>query len=250
MLGSVCFLPIISKFEVDDVAGIKFVQKRLVLSKGCEFWRGSSLSRSLFNISQLRDIFRIDINTGCNTHDLIGCNCDGTRGDFESVPIRKTSPGSGKPLQRGFMSASSVSIEDTAIDQEVSLMTCTTILRPTNVSSLSQYLEKKKAELASLSEWKHINCLKTTAADEVKDDVLRVILHDCGPKPKSFSSIQGDSKMSRLLEAVDINNIGALDKVLSVTDVPGGTVSFLFEKGGSPDTQDAEASSEDTEPDV
>jgi DNA repair and recombination protein RAD54B len=92
-------------------------------------------------------------------------------------------------------------------------------------------METKKAELASLGEWKHINCLKPTATDDVLDDVLRAILHDCGPKPKSFASIEGESKMSRLLQATDIQNIQAMDRVLSVGDVPSGTVSFLFEKG-------------------
>ena len=99
-------------------------------------------------------------------------------------------------------------------------------------------MEAKKAELASLGEWKHINCLKPTANDEVLDDVLRAVLHDCGPKPKSFASIQGESTMSRLLQATDIENIQAMDRVLSVGDVPSGTVSFLFERGAQ--TTDAQ----------
>lgn len=103
-------------------------------------------------------------------------------------------------------------------------------------------MEKKKAELASLSEWKHINCLKASASDEVLDDVLRVILHDCGPKPKtSLASFQGESTMDRLLEAADLDNIQALDKALGVGDVPGGTVSFLFERGSTNDAEEKEA---------
>lgn len=149
------------------------------------------------------------------------------------------------------MSASSVSIEDTTVDQEV----CTVSDRTCSQGSdrpvtLSQYLEKKKAELASLSQWKHINCLKATASDEVLDDVLRVVLHDCGPKPKtSLSSFEGDSTMGRLLEAVDLDNIQAMDKVLSAGDVPGGTVSFLFERGSMSKETEEEVQDEGEESD-
>ncbi|KAJ2913251.1 hypothetical protein MD484_g7183, partial [Candolleomyces efflorescens] len=165
-----------------------------------------------FSQKDLRDIFRIDSATGCNTHDLIGCNCDGTKSPTSPGPGRAPPPPLGKPLNRGFMSASSVNLEDTFADE--------------------QYMESKKAELASLGEWKHVNCLKPTATDDVLDDVLRAVLYDCGPKPKSFASIEGGSKMSRLLQATDIQNIQAMDRVVSVGDVPSGTVSFLFEKGG------------------
>ncbi|TEB37551.1 hypothetical protein FA13DRAFT_1726666 [Coprinellus micaceus] len=190
---------------------------------------GSSKSDS-FSQKDLRDIFRIDINTGCNTHDLIGCNCDGLRSGDDAPPPRKPAGESRKSLQRGFMSASSVSIEDAIVDQE--------------------YLEKKKAELASLSGWKHINCLKATASDEVLDDVLRVVLHDCDPKPKtSLSSFEGDSTMGRLLEAADLDNIQAMDKALSVGDVPGGTVSFLFERGSMSNEKVEEVQDEGEESD-
>ncbi|KAF6760030.1 RAD54B protein [Ephemerocybe angulata] len=185
---------------------------KLGLSSAVLGSESNSSKSDSFSQKDLRDIFRIDINTGCNTHDLIGCSCDGASSSPGPAATRKLAAVSGKPVPKGFMSASTVALEDTFADQE--------------------YLEKKKAELASLSEWKHINCLKSEASDRVLDDVLRVILHDCGPKPKSFSSIKGESTMGRLLEAVDLDNIQAMDKVIHVSDVPGGTVSFLFERGG------------------
>jgi len=68
--------------------------------------------------TQLRDIFRIDINTGCNTHDLIGCRCSSQCPTLESY-VSKAAPKRGEPLPTGFRSASSVNIEEIMGDEEV-----------------------------------------------------------------------------------------------------------------------------------
>lgn len=101
-----------------------------------------------------------------------------------------------------------------------------------------QYLKKKKAELAALGEWTHINCLRPDAGERVHDDILRSLLfqssssHGGQVDPVANSS---KSRISSLLEAVNLDNISRMEKgpVLTVKDVPGGTVSFLFEKGHS-----------------
>jgi DNA repair and recombination protein RAD54B len=96
-------------------------------------------------------------------------------------------------------------------------------------------LKKKKAELASLGEWTHINCLRADASERVHDDILRSLLfrslstHGQRVEPVGGSS---KSRILSLLDAVDLDNISRLDD-LSIKDFPGGTVSFLFEKGTS-----------------
>lgn len=82
--------------------------------------------------------------------------------------------------------------------------------------------------MASLGEWKHINCLLSTAQYEIQDDVLRKLVHTKEPKAKP--SGQPISQLDSLLDAVDLENIMAMDEKLTVRDVPGGTVSFLFAK--------------------
>jgi DNA repair and recombination protein RAD54B len=99
-------------------------------------------------------------------------------------------------------------------------------------------LKKKKAELASLGEWTHINCLRPGASGRVHDDILRSLLFRSSSSqgqqvdPVSSSTT---SRISSLLDAVDLDNISRLETTrdLTVEDVPGGTVSFLFEKGTS-----------------
>ncbi len=98
-----------------------------------------------------------------------------------------------------------------------------------------QYLRKKKAELASLGEWTHINCLRQDASERVHDDILRsLIFCPSSPHGQQVDPVEGSSKsrILSLLDSVDLDNISRLED-LSIQDVPGGTVSFLFEKGTS-----------------
>lgn len=87
----------------------------------------------------------------------------------------------------------------------------------------SQYLRKKKEALASLGKWKHINCLLSAKHADVRDDVLREILF--APDKKTTKG-----KEISLLDALDLDNIAALGGIRTVRDLPGGSVSFLFER--------------------
>ena len=101
-----------------------------------------------------------------------------------------------------------------------------------------QYLKKKKAELAALGEWTHINCLRPDAAERVHDDTLRKLLFQSlssHGRPEGQVGNSPKNRLSLLLDAVDLDNISRMGTSpdLTVNDVPGGTVSFLFEKGTS-----------------
>ena len=87
-----------------------------------------------------------------------------------------------------------------------------------------------------MGEWTHINCLKPDASERVHDQIL------CGLLPRSQTPrIQQDvhsgesskNRISALLDAVDLNNVSRLSSDLEIDDIPGGTISFLFEKGTS-----------------
>jgi DNA repair and recombination protein RAD54B len=101
-----------------------------------------------------------------------------------------------------------------------------------------QYLKKKKAELAALGEWTHINCLRPDAAEHVHDDTLRKLLFQSASshgRPEDQVGNSSKNRLSSLLDAVDLDNISRMGTSPdpTVNDVPGGTVSFLFEKGTS-----------------
>ena len=138
-------------------------------------------------------------------------------------------------LEKGFMAASQVKPETfNKMDKAVSVHK-PEVQTTNNDRSLTQYLKKKQAELAALGEWSHIDCLRPSARDDVRDDILRKLVFEksntssVAPKPKS--------RVDALLSAIDIDDLsvdGASETSrLSVHDVPGGTVSFLFEKSST-----------------
>lgn len=89
-----------------------------------------------------------------------------------------------------------------------------------------QYLEKKRAGLAALGQWKHINCLLPTARDDIQDHILRKLVFLPEPE-KTAPTTKPQSKLLAALDAV------AAMGVLTVADIPGGSVSFLFEKSST-----------------
>jgi DNA repair and recombination protein RAD54B len=99
---------------------------------------------------------------------------------------------------------------------------------------------RKKAQLASLGEWTHINALERSAREHVKDEVLASLLHKFTPiedeeVSETMAESQTKSRLQNLLD-VDAQKLSAMEidsekkPELSVRDVPGGTISFLFER--------------------
>ena len=89
-----------------------------------------------------------------------------------------------------------------------------------------QYLEKKKAGLAALSEWRHINCLKHSTGEYIRDDILR---NFAGQNVEvNNSSNPGLGKDGSQLD-VDMDT-HLLNNSPPIRKVPGGIISFLFEK--------------------
>jgi DNA repair and recombination protein RAD54B len=83
-------------------------------------------------------------------------------------------------------------------------------------------LQKKREGLAALSEWKHLNCLKPLVRDSIHDDILRKV---CGPTGEDAARDQAKG----LLPLIDLEAIQAME-VPHIEDVPGGVITFLFEK--------------------
>ncbi|KAJ7209558.1 P-loop containing nucleoside triphosphate hydrolase protein [Mycena pura] len=169
---------------------------------------GASSKSDSFSRKDLRDIFRIHPDTLCNTHDLLGCACDGSMSAMNTEEDMSDSASIESDLEsdsakKGFVNASQIRPED--ITKKV----------------VRSHLRQKRAELAALSEWQHINCLSSTARDEIQDDMLRNLVFV--PEVKS----DGSKPQSQLLAALDA---AAAMSDLTVKDLPGGSVSFLFTK--------------------
>ncbi|KAI9463687.1 P-loop containing nucleoside triphosphate hydrolase protein [Lactarius psammicola] len=185
---------------------------------------GKSDSKSdSFSPKELRDIFTIHPKTACHSHDLLDCFCDRaeTSDDLDAVPTIDTGIDDGNRSNAraapSFIAASQVKSGDSQRADKA-------------------YLKKKKAELAALGEWTHINCLKPDASERVHDQILCDLLpRSLSPRtPRvAHSGESSKSRISALLDAVDLDNVSRLGSELEINDVPGGTISFLFEKGTS-----------------
>jgi len=187
---------------------------------------GKSGSKSdSFTPKELRDIFTIHPGTACHSHDLLDCPCDRTEtledDDATSIsdPVQEDDSRVEADAAPRFIVASQVKVVDSQKADKA-------------------YLKKKKAELAALGEWTHINCLRRDAAERVHDDILRKLLFQSSPSHEGLVEQTGNlpkGRLSSLLDAVDLDNISRMGTSpdLTVKDVPGGTVSFLFEKGTS-----------------
>jgi DNA repair and recombination protein RAD54B len=78
---------------------------------------------------------------------------------------------------------------------------------------LLQYALKKKAQLAALGEWTHINGLQRGSRGRVQDKILQSLMYGFDPEYPQESAI---------------NSLSSTE--MPVDRVPGGTVSFVFEK--------------------
>ncbi|KAG0704667.1 P-loop containing nucleoside triphosphate hydrolase protein [Suillus ampliporus] len=186
---------------------------------------GSSGSKSdSFSRKDLRDIFRVHPDTGCNTHDLLDCGCGA-----DSKNILKDTDNMANVAGNNMENDGDDDEEDFA---DTGFINASQV-KPRRIEKMDgAYMKKKQAELASLGEWTHINCLRSLTSDNIRDDILRHLMLPSASERKDDPA-QPKSRLDSLLSAVDLDNIAAMDEAtqtLSVHDVPGGTISFLFEK--------------------
>ncbi|OJT03757.1 DNA repair and recombination protein RDH54 [Trametes pubescens] len=189
---------------------------------------GSAESKSdSFTRKDLLDIFTINPHTACNTHDLLDCPCEASD-EPEPQPITReemdeaSSSDEDEDPVKGFMAASQVTTKD--------------------VNKMDKaYMKQKRAQLAALGEWTHINCLRPGAAEKVQDDMLTHLIYSL-PKPASTSSAP-QTMTAKLLDAVD--RIADEEAFFQRDKIPGGSVSFLFERSSKLTLQEREAVDED-----
>ena len=100
-----------------------------------------------------------------------------------------------------------------------------------------QYFQKKKGGLAALSEWKHINCLKRSTGEYIQDDILRNLAGQIVEVNDSSNS--GLEKHGRRLDVLSEIDMDAQPmNSQSICNVPGGIISFLFEKSSKANLDD------------
>ncbi|KAF8588695.1 hypothetical protein K439DRAFT_582988 [Ramaria rubella] len=179
---------------------------------------GKSKSDS-FSPQELRDLFTIYSHTPCHTHDLLGCNCSTTAKNVKgtghnSNEADTSDSGSESEVETGWVIASQV--------------------KPRKLEKA--HAKKRKAELASLDEWTHVNCMLPLARDKIHDDILRKLIPVQEIEQDKVASQLGPfkSRAERILAIVD--SAGILDADIDETgelemrDIPGGQMTYIFEK--------------------
>lgn len=66
--------------------------------------------------------------------------------------------------------------------------------------------------------------MAATARDHVQDNIIRQLLY------ADTTAQQPPLKSGGLLSAIDLDQLSAATAIKSVQEVPGGTVTFVFEK--------------------
>ena len=106
-------------------------------------------------------------------------------------------------------------------------------------------MKQKRAQLAALGEWTHINCLKHGAHERIQDEVLAGLLFVS--KADNVENSVSHSNTESLLDAIDLDKVMAASRPpLNVQEVPGGTISFLFERGSNSSIEEEGDTSDDT----
>ncbi|RDX55621.1 hypothetical protein OH76DRAFT_1397013 [Lentinus brumalis] len=196
---------------------------------------GSSDSKSdSFTRKDLLDIFSVHPHTACNTHDLLECPCEASATDRPPSRIGReelekmmedesSSDEDDEDPLKGFMAASQVKAKD--IDKVD-----------------KAYLKQKRAQLAALGEWTHINCLQAGAVDRVDDDMLTHLIYS--PEKDTGESTSAPQSLSaKLLDAAD--RIMSEEQSFARDIVPGGSISFLFERSTKSSMDDGDAEEEE-----
>lgn len=88
-----------------------------------------------------------------------------------------------------------------------------------------------------MGQWKHIHCLRRRAREQIGDEILKSLVYvppdeeESDDDEEEFQSGNGNASASSLLDALDLRKVLKETRpALAIDRVPGGSVSFLFER--------------------
>jgi len=96
-----------------------------------------------------------------------------------------------------------------------------------------QFTKKRKGELASLGEWTHINCMVASARSKIHDEILCKLIKP--PKATEEADTAAKTRAEKVLEDFDSqflfdDEIPDDDQGVDMSEIPGGWITYLFEK--------------------
>ncbi|GAA6005232.1 hypothetical protein JCM11491_002629 [Sporobolomyces phaffii] len=176
-----------------------------------------------FTMDDLKNIFRLHVDTTCQTHDLLGCGCH--RGENpESLPSQEkdedTETDDSDEDLGGFVPASQWNGE--AADKKVSSATSTVVatsLIRRRYYVFAQALKKAHRNLSILKTWNHYDCSDFDAYASIEDDLLRKLIANL------YEHVDPNERLVQSLP--DFDDVEAAGQKM---EVRGGQVGWVFEK--------------------
>ncbi|KAF8684112.1 SNF2 family N-terminal domain [Rhizoctonia solani] len=152
-------------------------------SSGKEANSSSKSSADSFTQRDLQDIFSIHPHTLCQTHELLQCHCSNSdhvvssnaNSDDESelVDPSELATSAGKKSRKNVINDSD---SDSSSESEVEMgFVPASQVKPSKMSK-AQEKKRRREALASLSQWRHINCFMDGCSELIQDPVLLHIL--------------------------------------------------------------------------
>jgi DNA repair and recombination protein RAD54B len=131
------------------------------------------------------------------------------------------------------MSASQVSPEN--INKLDKAVRCNiySLNKSAELTPFLQLAKKKKVELASLGEWTHINCLDSSAQEKIFDEILQDVI----AATSSNNTVDQGVPMEPPSDVLPDGVSGNARTTKAMEEVPGGTITFVFEKASSSITE-------------
>ncbi|KAI9783079.1 MAG: helicase [Geoglossum umbratile] len=151
----------------------KIYQRQLTKQGLADSVMDNKASASIFTQSELRDLFSLDTESLCQTHDLLGCGCHG-RG-IQTLP-----PNPGKKYSASLFPEDSDDNEFPELPQLISASKVNVAKQEREIQERRKAMKSKGSNMQSLMEYAHVDTSVFTgdASDELVDEMESLINDD------------------------------------------------------------------------
>ncbi|KAL2818337.1 SNF2 family N-terminal domain-containing protein [Aspergillus granulosus] len=215
-----------------------------------------------FSRDELKDLFRLDVESLCQTHDLLTCSCRGSGSTAAS-----SGAGSPRDLDDSIISsdeASQAEVDGTDDDDDVTFPDITTLMRASDVdmerqerriASKTRANSKSKSKYSSQITKKGSNTdiTSTRNAPTSKQKIQETLSAYAHIDPAFFLSPTLDQKLNIDSEQQSLEQLIDDSVLLSLLKDEENRVGFLFQKSTKPKIKDGDATPKpdvETGPDV
>ncbi|GAA5933819.1 uncharacterized protein JCM15063_000477 [Sporobolomyces koalae] len=176
-----------------------------------------------FTIDDLKNIFRLHEDTGCQTHDLIECSCH--------KPLSQQSQ---DPTQSQDTDDDEDDNDDDDDDEPAAFVPASQLgSRPERIDKKAR--KRTRRNLSILKTWAHYDCSQVSAVEKVQDELLKRVIEGL------YEKVDANE---RVVEGYGWNEMDEEDKERVAKgerlEVKGGQIAWVFEKKNKTRQDDAD----------